>query len=229
MAKFFIPILAFLIGLWIYVVLQEQNNKIISATDSSNSDNELVKTVEEYVKMRDSIIKSPVYSDFKEVTFNKISVMLPDYLDTTSSLSTSAFLQYENLKKEFYFLLYTSSVSEYNSVNDFYNATLDGIKNVVTNYTINDTSFKKINNYNVYRADVTGVFFNGYDSLPLKYNILVALIGDSYYDITQWTLVSNLKQNEEDLNKIMTSFLYKPNIEEIRSELNSSSFLDLFK
>ncbi|OFX32868.1 MAG: hypothetical protein A2X08_00405 [Bacteroidetes bacterium GWA2_32_17] len=224
MAKFFIPVLAFLIGLWVYVVLQEQNKN-----NTSTTENQLVKTVEEYVKIRDSIIKSPKYSNFKEVTFNKISVMLPSYLDTTSSLSTSAYLQHENLKKEFYFLLYTSTTSEYTSIEDFYNATLDGIKNAVTSYRIIDTSYKKINNYNVYRADITGIFFNGYDSLPLKYNILVALIGDTYYDITQWTLVNNIEQNEEDLNIIMSSFLYKPNIEEIRSELNSSSFLDLFK
>lgn len=226
MTKFFIPVLAFLIGLWVYVAFQEQiTNK---PSKSGKVKNPLVKTVEDYVNMRDSIIKSPVYTNFKEVTHNKISIMLPNYLDTTTTLSTSAVLQYQNWKREFYFLLYTSTVNEYATIEDYYNATLVGIKNVVTNYNITDTSFKKINNYSVYRADITGIFFNGNDSLPIKYNILVVMIDNTYYDITQWTLVKNSEQNEEDLNKIMSSFLYKPDIDEIRNKLNNSSFLELF-
>ena len=222
MAKFFIPILAFLIGLLVYVLAQEKNPNMFNKTE--NAQNPLINSVADYVRMRDSLIRLPEYSDFKEVSYYKVSYLLPNYLDTTSTLSSTAFLQYQNLKKEFYILLYSSSSYEYTSVDDYYKSTLSGIKSILTNYVIVDSSFTNINNASVYRADITGVYYNGVDSLPLKYKVLVTSLDDFYYDLTEWTIVKNLKQNEDDMNKVMSSFLYKPDIEEVRKKLEEWSF-----
>lgn len=222
MAKFFIPVLAFLIGLLVYVLVQEQNPNIFNKNEDAQ--NPLVNTVADYVRMRDSLIHLPEYSDFKEVSYNKVSYLLPDYLEATSGLSSTALLQYQSTEKEFYIFLYTSSSYDYTSVEEYYNSTLSGIKNIVTNYTVVDSTFIKINNASVYRTDITGVFFNGVDSLPIKYMVLVASLDDFYYDVTEWTLIKNIKQNENDMNKVMSSFLYKPDIEEVRKKLEEWSF-----
>ncbi len=222
MAKFFIPVLAFLIGLLVYVLIQDKNPNMFNK--SNETQNPLVNTVADYVRMKDSLIHLHEYSDFKEVSYLKASYLLPNYLDTTSSLSSSALLQYQNLKKEFYILLYSSSSYEYASVEEYYKSTLSGIKSVITNFIVVDSSFMKINNAKVYRADITGVYFNGTDSVPLIYKVLVANLDDYYYDLTEWTIIKNVKQNEEDMNKIMSSFLYKPDIDEVRKKLEEWSF-----
>jgi len=219
MAKFFIPILAFLIALWIYVVVQEQDN-----VKSKDNENVLLKKVEDYTNLRDSIKKLPAYSDFFETSYNRISFMVPLYLDTTTKLSESAVLQYKNYQKEFYLELYQyvyDEYSRYQSVESYFNATLDVIRGIVINFQVVDSSFTKINKCLVYSVNITGILSNGNDSVTLWYKVLVTQMDNFFYDLTVWTTIENFDKNEEDLNKIISSVFYKPDIDAIRNKLQN--------
>jgi len=225
MAKFFVPIIIALIGFWVYFgVFENQINS--NQVVANNEADTIIKPFEDFVNMHKSIIKSDEYKNFKEINFGKMSIFIPNYLDTTNELNDQSYFQHENLKKEYYFQIFTATDNDYSSLHSYFIATLDGIRSVVSDFVVIDSTYVKINNYYVFRADLTGNFINGTDILPLKYNVIVAQIDHSFYDITQWTIQKNLVFNEPDMKKVMNSFLYKPDYYEIKDKLNKKSIFD---
>jgi hypothetical protein len=218
MAKFFLPVLIFLIGLWIYVVVKQQNQKV----EVYNADS-VLKEFEKYGHLNDSIKGLPAYYDFFQVNNKGLTFFIPNDLTMTTELSTSAIVQYENTKKEFYLVLYSDSVNEYDEsfkdADHYAKATIASIQTHITDFRMIDSSVVKINNCKAFRMDFTGNFNNGETNLPLKYKVLVTEFENYLYDLTEWTLIENLPSNEEYMNKIISSATNMPDVDLAREKI----------
>ena len=215
MYKFFLPILLFLIGLWVYFGFYQNIQK--------NQEEEALKLIsiyENYAQAIDSISNLPSYSGFSNVTEKGISLFVPSYLSTTKDLSETASLQYKNGKKEFYIVLYDEPVGDYYStLKEYATASLDGIKSIVTEFEISDSLYVKSENSTVFKYNVLGNFNNGQDILPIKYSILIAEYNGRYYDLTIWTTLEYLQNNQTDINKIISAVNFVPDINKAKEKL----------
>jgi len=218
MAKFFIPILLFLIGLWVFVVVKEQSQKV----EVNNADS-ILKEFEIYGRLNDSIKGLPEYSNFFQIHDKGLTFFVPTYFESTNELSKSAVLQYKNSIKEFYLVLYSNSVDEYTEIykdaDSYAKATIESIKNNITDFKMVDSSFISINNCKAYRMDFTGNFNNGEKIFPLIYKVLVTEFENNLYDLTEWTVIENLSGNEEDMNKILSSVTNMPDVDLAREKI----------
>ena len=218
MYKFFLPILLFLVGLWIYVVVQQQNQKL----EVNNAD-AVLKEFEIYSHLNDSIKELPEYFDFFQMNYKGLTFFIPNHLVISNALSTSAALQYENIKKEFYVVLYSNPVDEYTEeykdADQYAKATIASIKTHVTDFKITDSTVVKINNCNAIKMEFTGNFDNGENILPLKYKVLVTEFENYLYDLTEWTIVEHLSENEKEMDRIISSVTNMPDVDLARNKL----------
>lgn len=215
MYKFFLPILIFLVGLWIYVGVFENGKR-----EKEEAAQKVVAEYEYYNRLNDSISTLPEYANFSKVTEQAVSLFIPSYLSLTTDLTENSSFQYKNGSKEFYMLMYHENSGDYyTSVKDYVNYTISGIKGIVSDFFITDSSYVKVNNGAVYRIDIQANFYTGQEKLPLKYIVIVSEFEGVFYDLTLWTTRDFLPENEKDMEKIISSITFSPDIEKARLRL----------
>jgi hypothetical protein len=218
MAKFFLPILLFLIGLWVYVVISEQKQKV-----EVNDADAILKEFEIYSHLNDSIKELPDYYDFFQMSYKGLTFFIPNHLVLSSELSKSAALQYENVKREFYIVLYSNQVDKYTEefkdADQYAKATIASIQTHVTDFKMIDSSVVSINNCKAIKMEFTGNFDNGESILPLKYKVLVTEFENYLYDLTEWTIVDNLPENEKEMDRIISSVTNMPDVDMAREKI----------
>lgn len=215
MYKFFLPILIFLVGLWIYVGVYENGRK-----KTEDEAKRILALYEDYEKINDSISKLPTYADFTKIKDKGFTCLIPSDLTTTNNLSEYAAKQFMNKSKEFYLILNHEKVGDYYyALKDYVNYCVSGIRGNLNNYLLADSSYVSLNNGAVYKLDILGDYYDGQYNLPLKYKVIITEHEDYFYILKIWTIQEFFQNNNQDMDRIISSVTFMPDINKAKENI----------
>jgi len=159
-------------------------------------------------------------AEWKIVNSRNFSVKLPSYLKKATELHDDAVVQYQNVIKEFYFIVIQESAADFSStiessaLEDEYSADIDGYARLVGDRFIEnvDKVYKKSELRPVTVAGKEGRYFEAnakVGDVDVHYHYSFIKGDTTYYQLLSWTLMNKESKYHDTMLSILQSFKEK--------------------
>ncbi len=151
-----------------------------------------------------------------QTTFNEIkvghvvSVSLPDYMNRTGGLNTSAIIQYKSVVKDVYgFIIEDNKVDldliemKYNSITEFYEDFIKDFLKDEEKRTISKPQYQKKGDINFVECDAS--YYDKDLKVEIFYLVGVVETKTSFYKVISWSSLENKAKFKADFQKILYS------------------------
>ncbi|NVJ65417.1 MAG: hypothetical protein HWE16_02940 [Gammaproteobacteria bacterium] len=121
------------------------------------------------------------------------------------NLHDDADLQYGNLRKEAYMIIFTEPKMDFEdgfTLQDYTDLTFSSIKDSLQNVSLGKVTKSKSNGYQVTKSPITGVI----DGVKIQYLHTTTEDADNFHQIIFWSLPSKFESNRKKFEKALASF-----------------------
>lgn len=138
------------------------------------------------------------------------NISLPDYMNKTGGLNSSAAIQYKNTVKDLYgFVIYDTKDDlalvdmKFSSINEFYDEFMKDFVKDEEKRVVSKPITQKKGETNFLEADLT--YYDKNAKLDIYYLIGIVETKNAYYKVLSWTSVENKDKFKADFQKILFS------------------------
>jgi hypothetical protein len=152
-----------------------------------------------------SFAQKPVFNETKGS--GNFTVLIPDYLIADESLNSDASLQYSCAAQEMYIIVIVDSKqalkdagTEY-TLQTYFDFASKNIQSMVENSKLEKPKKSKING----NASLIGAITGKFKEYDIYYKLTIVESASNFYQVLTWTLASNKKKYEKDMDTMLKS------------------------